>query len=336
MAEREIHDESYWDNLAAQGILAGPHGTMTGPSPASPAGAGAKLDFAPDAPTQTPTVPEAGNALFPQITINNGDNLSVGGAVPNRTAAAFQPPSLVRPVLGKPTFSPSQQQNPLTPGGALDIIEKYESGGRNVPNYRYDPTHTAQGYWQITNSTWREAAPRAGVDINQYPTAMSAPKDIQRIVAGKLFEERGFQPWAPYNPKLASAVGYQTGLHAANPKMGPLGSGDFADLMNTAPQQNTLAPNKVADSIMAAPQPQPQRVNPLAMMALLTAGTHKFVPINYDPFKGIPEPAGPVTLPPTPTLPVLPINSTPVAPSAVAKSSPLVTSNLHQFYQGLG
>jgi hypothetical protein len=37
------------------------------------------------------------------------------------------------------------------------LILKYESmGGQNVPNYRFDATHTAGGPHQITNSTWKE------------------------------------------------------------------------------------------------------------------------------------------------------------------------------------
>lgn len=36
------------------------------------------------------------------------------------------------------------------------LIKQYESnGGQNIPNYRFDSTHTAGGTHQITNSTWR-------------------------------------------------------------------------------------------------------------------------------------------------------------------------------------
>jgi hypothetical protein len=104
----------------------------------------------------------------------------------------------------------------------LDTIARYESGGRNImqgivpPEGGYNPSvgrvtgpSTAQGPWQITNSTWRDAAPKAGVDTDKYPTAMSAPVDVQRTVAGQLLDERGLTPWAPYNRALASAVGYQ-------------------------------------------------------------------------------------------------------------------------------
>lgn len=90
---------------------------------------------------------------------------------------------------------------------ALDLIEKYESDGRNIPNYRYDKGHTAQGFYQITNSTWKEFAAKAGVDLSQFPNAMSAPRDMQRNVAAEIYKARGFQPWADFNPALRDAIG---------------------------------------------------------------------------------------------------------------------------------
>jgi uncharacterized protein (TIGR02594 family) len=77
----------------------------------------------------------------------------------------------------------------------LDIIEYAESKGKNVPNYKFGPGFTAQGYYQITNPTWRDHARAAGVDLSRYPTAMAAPKDVQRAVAADIFKKRGFQPW---------------------------------------------------------------------------------------------------------------------------------------------
>jgi hypothetical protein len=87
-------------------------------------------------------------------------------------------------------------------GDPLSLISKYESGGRNIKN----PTSSASGPWQFINSTWREMAPKEGVDITQYPTAMSAPVEVQKRVAQRLYNERGYSPWAPYNPRLAAAL----------------------------------------------------------------------------------------------------------------------------------
>lgn len=95
---------------------------------------------------------------------------------------------------------------------AAPVIMKYESnGGQNIPNYRYDAQHTAGGYFQITDTNWRSYGPRLGIDTNKYPNAMSAPYPVQEAVAKQMYSEQGFQPWAPYNPALARAVGWSGG-----------------------------------------------------------------------------------------------------------------------------
>lgn len=93
----------------------------------------------------------------------------------------------------------------------LDAIEKFESGGRNVRNYRYDSTHTAQGNFQITNTTWRDIAKAAGINLGQYPTAETAPYELQRRAANALIDARGVQPWAPHNPALRNWLGSNGG-----------------------------------------------------------------------------------------------------------------------------
>lgn len=56
------------------------------------------------------------------------------------------------------------------------------------------------------------------------------------------------------------------------------------------PPSNPLAV-KQRETVEAAlpPLPEPAVASPLAMMGLLAAGTHKFVPISYDPFKTMPD-----------------------------------------------
>lgn len=111
------------------------------------------------------------------------------------------------------TPAPARRRDPL------DTIAHYESGGRNIrqnvvpPEGGYNPSvgrvtgpSSAQGPWQITNSTWRKRAPRAGIDTKQYPTAMSAPVEVQRQVAAKMFSETGYRDWAPYNSRLRAAL----------------------------------------------------------------------------------------------------------------------------------
>src|SRR3954468_15982993 len=78
----------------------------------------------------------------------------------------------------------------------FNLIMRYESrGGQNIPNFRFDSGHTAQGYFQITNSTWRSVAPQVGIDLNQYPSAMKAPFGVQQLAAAGLYQNRGLQDW---------------------------------------------------------------------------------------------------------------------------------------------
>ena len=88
----------------------------------------------------------------------------------------------------------------------LSLIEKYESGGRNILQQTGATNSTASGYWQITDTNWRAYGPKLGIDTDQYPTAMSAPRDLQAKVAQTMYDEHGFGDWAPYNSKLAAAI----------------------------------------------------------------------------------------------------------------------------------
>lgn len=70
---------------------------------------------------------------------------------------------------------------------------------------------TASGYYQITNTTW------AGIPTSitgGYPTAMSAPADVQANAAAYLYNQSGFASWAPYNSNLAAAISSQGGASA--------------------------------------------------------------------------------------------------------------------------
>lgn len=95
------------------------------------------------------------------------------------------------------------------PEDFLDLAKKYESGGKNILNYLYDPTHTAGGYWQITDTNWRAYAPKVGIDINKYPTAISMKdEEQQRKVADYILNNtpKGIRNWTDYNPKLKAAL----------------------------------------------------------------------------------------------------------------------------------
>jgi hypothetical protein len=68
--------------------------------------------------------------------------------------------------------------SPAEAAGAA-IVSKYESPKGDVPNYRYDAGHTAGGYFQITDTNWRNLAPKLGIDLAKYPHALGSPKELQ-------------------------------------------------------------------------------------------------------------------------------------------------------------
>jgi hypothetical protein len=75
-------------------------------------------------------------------------------------------------------------------GGFLHSLSGIESSNRNIQQQITDVNTAdgdpASGYFQIIGATWRRYAEKAGVDLNQYPTPMSAPYDVQAKVAGQI------------------------------------------------------------------------------------------------------------------------------------------------------
>jgi hypothetical protein len=135
----------------------------------------------------------------------------------------------------------------LTAAQALPIISQYESSNSNVPNQmgpNGTPLSTASGYYQIINGTWQQFAPQVGVDLNQYPTAMSAPQSVQTQVAGAIYNAQGFSPWSS-NTNLMNAVANYgspsdtTGV--TNPMSGSTGTGSTT--ANTVPSNYTAGTN---------------------------------------------------------------------------------------------
>src|SRR4051794_36793071 len=100
----------------------------------------------------------------------------------------------------------------------LDIIEQAESGGRNVPNYKYGPGFTASGHYQMINATWRRWADAAGIDISKYPRAIDAPKEVQRAVAAQGFKMEGFRPWEATKHLVGQEKDYSIGAVPSAPK----------------------------------------------------------------------------------------------------------------------
>ena len=91
---------------------------------------------------------------------------------------------------------PCPQPGVSAPGFRGDLINA-ESSGRNITN----PQEGAEGYYQITGPTWQDFAPRAGVDLKQYPSALTAPYEIQSKVADIIPTGR----WGPRTQQILRA-----------------------------------------------------------------------------------------------------------------------------------
>lgn len=114
----------------------------------------------------------------------------------------------------------------------LGIIEHFESAGRNVMNFINDARHTASGFFQITNSTWRQFAGQVA-GAGQYAAAILAPYSIQRAVAQAIYNAQGFGPWENYNPRLHS---YLSQMQTT--RMAPGNSVRYGDRSATLNQTN--------------------------------------------------------------------------------------------------
>ena len=169
-------------------------------------------------------------------------------------------------------------QNPLTPntsigatGGSIggpmfDALAQIESGDANIVS-RVDkdsqgrtlaqggnPDEISQGHYQINPDTWRRYAKQAGVDPNQFPNPMKAPKEVQAQVASVI----PLSAFGPRTQKLlrdqfgdldtSKTIGALAGARAA-PAAAP---GQAAAPPKAAPGQ---APAPKASGIQVAPEP---------------------------------------------------------------------------------
>jgi len=98
-----------------------------------------------------------------------------------------------------PSSSSAGRPSPFSVSGidastaaALTAIGGPESRFKNIPNFRYDSGHTAQGYYQITNTNWRKYAPQLGVTTDN---AMASSFEDQSRVAALMYKKEGFAPW---------------------------------------------------------------------------------------------------------------------------------------------
>lgn len=152
---------------------------------------------------------------------------------------------------------------PIDTEAFLDLAEYDESKGKNVKNYRFDPEHTASGYWQVTNTNWRKYAPSVGVSLADYHTADSAPRETQRDVARAMYEVEGPGPWANYNPVLAQQIGWAGG--SALGFGGSLGRGGMRMLPGDFASLGSALRTSLRSSSAPRETGLPQRIRPIPM-----------------------------------------------------------------------
>ena len=143
------------------------------------------------------------------------------GPVPSadESAGAVTPPAPVSAPTQPPPEQGVPQGVPLTSGrlnvgdylktmtgqerNSLALISKYESQGKNVPNYMFQPGFTAEGYYQVTHTNWRHIAPVFGINATR---PMGGSGADQAAVALYLMRRSGLQNWTNYNPRLRQAM----------------------------------------------------------------------------------------------------------------------------------
>lgn len=91
---------------------------------------------------------------------------------------------------------------------AFGVIDRGESGGRNVNNFMYNRPgahhmgpngvevgYTAGGYHQLLDTNWIKYATKLGVDTKKWPRAIDAPGPVQDAVAEAMYKVEGPRPW---------------------------------------------------------------------------------------------------------------------------------------------
>lgn len=170
-------------------------------------------------PQNVPADVARGNALLgPQPVVNPLPAGPFGGASVGAVQTDAQG-NAIDPGTGRPTglgqayaaTGPSAGVAPPVPpanvpsGGFLHALQSFESSNSNIPNtHQTTSSGQAQGYNQITTGTWRDFAPKAGVDLGKYPNALSAPEDVQNQVASIIPMNR----WDPKTLAYLKDQGY--------------------------------------------------------------------------------------------------------------------------------
>jgi hypothetical protein len=104
------------------------------------------------------------------------------------------------------------------------LVQQYESGGNYTAT---NPKSTASGAYQFTNGTWQQYASQIGVDTSAYPTAASAPPQVQDSVFAHAVSVNGLNDWtcSGCNPALSSYLTNNPGATDGLPVLDNPGSG---------------------------------------------------------------------------------------------------------------
>lgn len=166
--------------------------------------------YAPDKTAQMIGVwPPPGSSPGPMVGPNTQTSIRADG-----TVAPYRPPQDPRTAYANATTLaappppandssgeiPAANAHQMVPWDkARTMIEGPESGGKNVWNYKHDQNpnyYTASGKFQMVDSTWREGAELAGIDVSRWAHAIDAPDDVQDRVAHAVYDRYGFKPWS--------------------------------------------------------------------------------------------------------------------------------------------
>ena len=142
-------------------------------------------------------------------------------------------------------------------GSFMDALASIESGDKNIVSgtdkdskgltlaQGGNPAEISQGNFQINTPTWRDFAKQGGVDVNQYPNAMSAPRAVQAQVASVI-------PFNRFGPRTQTLM---------RSRFGPLDTSQTVGALAGTPaltfNPNTAGPRVGGTATVAAPPPNP-------------------------------------------------------------------------------
>jgi hypothetical protein len=171
-------------------------------------------------------------------------------------------------------------------GSFLSALAQIESGDKNIVSgtdkdnqgltlaQGGNPTEISQGHFQIHTGTWKDFAPQAGVDINKYPNAMSAPREVQAQVASVI-------PFKRFGPRTQTMMRQQFGDIDSNRTVG--------ELAGLGPRAGSAA---VAGPVAVAPPPATQQAGALPAPPIPPGNP------NAGPRIGLVPPSAVATTPP--------------------------------------